>query len=136
MLTCALNKEPIQIETPGYQVRTYLHIEDFISAFDRVLIKLFKGVRGIYNLGSSEEISFKRLADSIWQLTNPGVADVPVKLITPKGRSVWWIVPDITRIQALLNWKPQITIRRGLWTLVSEGQQNGHHEQAVSVASR
>lgn len=117
----------VYIEAPGYQVRTFLHISDFVSAFDKLLPKFLKGARGIYNIGSQEEISLKRLADSVWQLTNPLSSDTPIKLTQPRGRQIWWIIPDVTRIQALLNWKPKVTIRRGLWTMIKE-EQHGFNE--------
>jgi len=113
---------PLLIETPGYQTRTFLHMDDFLVAFDRLVPKFLKGARGIYNIGSPEEISLKRLADSIWQLTRPDGGATPIELVQPKGRQVWWVIPDITRIQVLLNWKPTITIRKGLWRLINEGQ--------------
>lgn len=113
---------PILVEAPGYQIRTFLHVDDFTVAFDRLVPKFLKGARGIYNIGSTEEISLKRLADSVWQLTNPDGGATPIDLVQPKGRQVWWIIPDITRIQVLLNWKPTITLRKGLWTLINEGK--------------
>lgn len=114
--------EALSIEAPGYQTRTFLHLDDFLVAFDRLVPKFLKGVRGIYNIGSSEEVSLKRLADSIWQLTNPGGGDTPLEPVQPKGLQVWWVAPDITRIQVLLGWKPAITLRKGLWTIINEEQ--------------
>lgn len=120
LLQNAKNKEVLKLETPGYQVRTFLHLDDFFEALDKIIPKLVKNKAiGIYNIGSSEEISLKRLADSIWQLTNP-TEPIKLELIQASYRQKWWSIPDITRIQALLNWKPKITIRKGLWTLVNE----------------
>lgn len=112
----------IPIRSPGYQTQTLLHVDDFFAAFDQLVPKVLAGARGIYNIGSSEEISLKRLADSIWQLTYPNGGATPIKLVSAPGRLVWWTVPDIVRIQALLRWKPRITIRKGLWTLINEEQ--------------
>jgi nucleoside-diphosphate-sugar epimerase len=129
-LAQATEGSSIKIPHPGYQTRTFLHVEDFFTAFDRLVPKFLAGARGIYNLGSPEEISLKRLADSIWQLTHPDGSATPIELVQPQERQVWWSVPDITRIQVLLNWKPQITIRKGLWTMVNEGQ-HGRNKQSM-----
>ena len=113
---------PAQLEAPGYQTRTFLHLDDFLVALDRLVPKFLKGARGIYNIGSCEEISLRRLADSIWQLTRPGEGATPVELVQPRGRQVWWVAPDTARIQVLLGWKPTITLRKGLWTIINEGK--------------
>lgn len=115
------NNVALPVASPGYQTQTLLHVDDFFAAFDRLVPKVLAGARGIYNLGSTEEISLKRLADSIWQLTHPNGGATPIKLVSSRTRQVWWTVPDIVRIQALLRWKPRITIRKGLWTLINEG---------------
>jgi nucleoside-diphosphate-sugar epimerase len=112
-------KEQIVIPPPGYQVNTWLHIDDFLSAIEKLIPKFLKGAQGVYNIGSKEEISYNRLADSVWQLVH---TDGSATLTTPNPRWVqpWYTVPDITRIQALLNWKPQISIRKGLWMHVNQ----------------
>jgi nucleoside-diphosphate-sugar epimerase len=120
LLDEAKSNTKLHVESPGYQTRTFLHITDFYSAFDLLLKKFLSGTRGIYNLGSTEEISYKRLADSVWQLTNPQGGDTPIELVAPTQRQIWWSCPDITRIQALLGWSPTISIRKGLWLLLRE----------------
>lgn len=132
-LGCAQKGHSLRVESPGYQTKTFLHMDDFLVAFDRLVPKFLKGARGLYNIGSTEEISLKRLADSIWQLTNPTGGTTPVELVPPRGRHVWWVTPDTTRIQVLLNWKPQITLRKGLWTLVNEGNNAGQRDKVLHV---
>lgn len=116
----AKKREEITIHAPGYQTRCFLHMEDFWVCIDRVIPKMLKGARGIYNVGATEEISLKRLADSVWQLTTGQSGGTPLKMINPPTRQVWWRQPDITRIKALINWKPKLTLRKGLWRYVNE----------------
>jgi nucleoside-diphosphate-sugar epimerase len=122
MIGSARQQKALRVATPGYQIRTYLHVDDFMVALDSLLPKFLRGARGIYNIGSTEEISLKRLAESIWQLTNPGDSTIPMEMTHPPGTTRWWAVPDITRLQVLLNWKPKITVRKGLWFLLTTGQ--------------
>ncbi len=126
----------ISVEAPGYQTRTFLHLDDFLVAFDRLVPKFLQGARGLYNIGSTEEISLKRLADSIWQLQNPQGGATPIELVSPKGRQVWWVTPDIARIRVLLGWKPEITLRKGLWTIITEGQHGQNYQQTGLVADK
>ena len=116
----AKNREELCVDAPGYQTRSFLHTEDFFSCIDKVIPKMLKGARGIYNLGASEEISLKRLADSVWQLTNEAVGGTPIRLVPAMTRQIWWKQPDITRIKALVNWKPKLTLRKGLWRVIND----------------
>jgi dTDP-glucose 4,6-dehydratase len=70
------------------------------------------------NIGNSEEISIKRFAEVINQLTNN-----PAGLITrfadglgddPQRRQ-----PDISRAKALLDWQPKVSMEDGLAKTVS-----------------
>lgn len=119
LLAQAVQGKPLDIPAPGYQTRTYLHIDDFVQAFDKLLPKfLQRGVRGIYNIGAIDEVSYVRLADSIWQLARSTTEASPRR--TVGGHPMWWCRPDITRIQALLKWAPTTTLRKGLWRMVHE----------------
>lgn len=125
LLLQAIQGKPLSIPAPGYQTRTYLHVDDFVTAFDKLIPKFFKGgARGIYNIGSTEEVSFVRLADSIWQLTNEVTEASPLTAVPQKGQQLWWKKPDIARLQALLKWSPVITLRKGLWRMIHESKQS------------
>lgn len=119
-VAAAQKREELLVHAPGYQTRCFLNTEDFWLCIDNVIPKMLRGARGIYNVGASEEISLKRLADSVWQLTTGQANGTPVKMINPPTRQVWWCQPDITRINALINWKPKLTLRKGLWRYVNE----------------
>lgn len=119
LCAAALKEQPLEIENPGYQTRTFLHIDDFFTAFDKLVPKFLAGATGVYNIGSAEEISLRRLADSVWGLTQPTKGATVLELVQPEGQQVWWVRPDITRISVLLNWHPKITLRKGLWMLIN-----------------
>ncbi len=108
----------IPVYQPGYHTRTFLHQTDFLEVFEQMVQRFLDGSTGIFNIGSDEEISTKRLADSIWQLRK-GV-DVPVDVEMRRApRSYrWWVLPDLTRTKALARWKPRVSLRTGLWEML------------------
>lgn len=117
-LMAARRGEALNIYGNGYQTRTYLHQDDFYTCFDKLIKRFLKGARGIYNVGHDQEISLKRLADSIWQLTR-GTEVVMLSEQTCQDRySAQWKLPDLTRIKAFAGWKPRTSLRTGLFLMV------------------
>lgn len=53
---------PLPIRGNGYQTRCFIHQEDFLRAFDSKL-----GETGTHTIGTQQEISVNRLADSVWR---------------------------------------------------------------------
>jgi nucleoside-diphosphate-sugar epimerase len=99
---------------PGYQVRSHLHQRDFFQYFDRLLKKFLEGTVGIYNLGAEENISIKRLADSMIQLSK---AEVTIEKLALPAHYRWWAYPDMTRTNAITKYKAQVSLRTGLWEM-------------------
>lgn len=109
---------PLRIFNPGYQTRTYLHEVDFVDLFEKMVTAFLEGARGIYNVGSPEETSIKRLGDSVWQFTHGPGSEVKSELVRSPRSYRWWVLPDLTRTQAITKWKPKITLRTGLAELI------------------
>lgn len=105
---------PLCVHTPGRQLRTFLFIEDFLSAFDLCLHKLLKGARGIYNIGSDEQVEILSLAKSTCHAFD---VDVPVEVVETSERHVWWKLPALDRIRADGRWRPTTSLRSGLFRL-------------------
>ena len=118
-LTQARDEHQITLHGKGYQTRTFLHQDDFLTAFDGMLKAYLEGATGIYNVGSPEEISLKRLADSCWQLTHKN-SDTKIKHEPAPKDLRWWVLPDITRMRAVANWSPRVSLRNGLWRMNHE----------------
>ncbi len=117
-LGAARRGEALVVHGSGYQTRTYLYQDDFYAAFDKLLKRFVKGARGIYNVGHDQEISLKRLADSIWQLTHgPDVVMLSAK-VKPTSYHAQWKLPDLTRVKAFAGWKPRTSLRSGLFLMV------------------
>ena len=116
----AAANEPLDVHGNGYQVRAFLHENDFIDCVKKAVKRLLKRGQGIFNVGSTEEITINRLADSVLQLADK---DLEVIRTYPPYHVDAWKLADTTRIKAFVRWQPKITIRQGIWRAL----QNAEH---------
>jgi GDP-4-dehydro-6-deoxy-D-mannose reductase len=96
--------------------RDFLHIEDGVEAFEKVMSRGKAGE--IYNLSSQKVIPLKRYADFL-----TGLARVPVNIRVSKAR-FRRSDPPVTRVSSgklrKLGWSPRRTAFEGLSDLLSE----------------
>lgn len=110
----SLDGNQFQIQGTGDETRSFCWIEDFLDAFD---IILNKGInRGIYNLGTDEEITIGNLAKLIATEFAREIEIIPGALApgSPSRRC-----PDLTRIKAL-GYSPKTKIHQAIKSLVKE----------------
>ena len=102
------------IHGTGNEKRSFIHIDDFINAFDKVFHKGKN--KEIYNIGTTEVIKIKDLAKKVAKIYN-----VKIKLKSAKlnvgGTNIR--CPDITKIKKL-GFKPKINIEEGLKKITSK----------------
>ena len=113
-LAAGLAGEPLQVHSPGRQLRTYLYLEDFLRAFDSLLVRLLNGGRGIYNVGSDETVELLSLAKSVGHALNK---EVEIQLVANTERHAWWKLPALDRVKADMRWRPTYTLRSGLFRM-------------------
>lgn len=105
----ALNNAPLTIFGDGSQTRSFCYVDDLING----LVALFDsdGLVGPVNLGNPGPISMLNLAEEIISLTNSNsrVKHLALPNDDPKQR-----VPDISKAQSQLEWKPLIDRTTGL----------------------
>jgi len=90
-----LNKRDIIIKGDGMAVRSYLYAADLVIWLLRILCR--GDDREVYNVGSDEEISIKRLACEI------SAGKVSVNILTKKSMSKNIYVPSINKAKLELN---------------------------------
>ena len=104
----ALAGDPITIHGDGSQTRSLCYVDDLIEGIWRVLRT---DLTGPINLGSTEEVSVRNLAELIRSLAHSTSELVyeerPVD--DPEVRR-----PDTTLARELLGWQPGVTLREGL----------------------
>lgn len=94
--------------------RDYIHVEDICTA----IISLLKhGKNDIYNIGTGKEYSVKTIVELISE-----ILDKEVEIIQDEKRmrkvEREHLLPDITKISNITNWKPQIDFKSGLTTIL------------------
>jgi len=104
----ALSGKPITVYGDGKQTRSFCYVDDLVGGLIRLMNSDFEEP---VNLGNPSEFTILELVDAIYEATG-----ITTKIINeslpeddPKRRC-----PDISRAQEILNWKPQISLTKGL----------------------
>tara|TARA_B100000700_G_scaffold75638_1_gene84663 strand:+ start:304 stop:1260 length:957 start_codon:yes stop_codon:yes gene_type:complete len=111
----ALKGEPITIYGKGLQTRSFCYVSDLVEALFKLLVlpeeKMSNLYKRIFNIGATEEVSVLTLAEMIksqvGSLSDIKFHDLPED--DPMVRK-----PDITRAQELLDWSPEIDLKKGI----------------------
>ncbi len=103
-----------RIQGSGNETRSFIYIDDFVSAFN-LLLKKGKHL-GIYNIGTSERISIKNLAKMMSDLLNKKIIfkRLPIKKGGTKSR-----LPNISKIKKI-GFKQKISLKEGLKLLLKK----------------
>jgi len=103
-----LRGEPITVYGDGNQTRCFAHVKDVVGA----LVKLISAreARGqIFNVGNSEEVSIRQLAERVRDLTGRGseLVFVPYEEAYGEGfDDMRRRVPDLRKVHELIGYKP------------------------------
>ncbi len=101
-------KKKFEIQGSGNEIRSFIYIEDFLSAFNLILDR---GKHlNIYNIGTSEKIRIKDLAYKMAKLYNN---KINIKKVSLRKGSTKYRVPDIKKIKKL-GFNPQYNLDKGL----------------------
>ena len=110
-LVCqALSDEDITIYGDGSQTRSFCFVDDTVAGLTR-LMDSDAAVGMPVNLGNPEELTVRRLADTIVSMTGSRSRIVyrPLPVDDPRRRK-----PDISRAIELLDWRPSVGLEEGL----------------------
>jgi nucleoside-diphosphate-sugar epimerase len=107
-----LKNKKFKIQGSGQEIRSFIYIEDFVSAFNLLLTK---GKHlNIYNIGTSEKIKIKDLAIKISKIFKKKIQlnKMPIKKGGTKLR-----LPDIKKI-IKLGFKQKFSLTKGLSKII------------------
>ncbi len=112
LLAQALKGEPLTVFGDGLQTRSFCYISDLVEGLALLLdAPESNGVHLPVNLGNPQEVSIRRFADVILEMTGSrsSIEFRPLPEDDPKQRC-----PDISRARALLGWEPRVGLEEGL----------------------
>lgn len=106
----ALSGTPLTVFGDGRQTRSFTYVGDVVGGLVR-LMREPKAVGEVFNIGGTEEISMLDLAERVQMVTGcrPGVRLVPYDEAYDAGfEDMPRRVPDLTKIGALIGYRPTI----------------------------
>ncbi len=108
-----IEREPLQVYGDGRQLRDFNYIDDVVDALISAALEEKANGR-IYNLGSSEVINLKDLAELMIKMNGGGSYDIIPFPADRKKIDVGDYYSDYSYIQRELNWNPKVTLKEGL----------------------
>jgi nucleoside-diphosphate-sugar epimerase len=102
------------ISGTGNEIRSFIHIDDFVSGFDKIFRK-GKNFQ-IYNIGTSEKIKIIDLAKLIASIFNKKIIIKKTKIL--KG-SPTIRCPDIKKIKSI-GFKQNVRLKDGLLKTIKQ----------------
>ncbi|MDD2688906.1 MAG: GDP-mannose 4,6-dehydratase [Candidatus Omnitrophica bacterium] len=117
----ALKNKAITVYGTGKQSRCFVHVKDVVKALIR-LIDEPKAVGEVFNIGSQEEISIEKLAREIIKITKSSskIKYIPYEKAYEEGfEDMQRRIPDISKINKLIGFKPTYTLAEIIKDIVS-----------------
>ncbi len=106
----ALRKESLTVYGDGSQTRSFCYVDDLVEGIIKLLLS---NEHQPFNIGNPSEITILKLAELInnklSNKTKLSFLKGKVAGIDPVRRK-----PDISRVENILNWKPKISLNKGL----------------------
>jgi UDP-glucose 4-epimerase len=113
-VSSALKNEPIEVYGSGEQIRCFCHVDDAVRAL-LLVMESEQAVGQVFNVGNNQQISIMDLAKKVVELTNSKseIIKVPYADAYPEGfEDMQRRVPDISKINMVLGWSPQIGLNQ------------------------
>jgi len=116
----ALKGEPVSIYGSGQQSRCFCYVEDVVDAVIG-LMNSEQAAGGVYNIGSSEEITIEGLADKIIEMTGSKSKKEFVPYEVAYGmpmEDMMRRVPSLERIKKAIGWEPKTNLTKTLEVII------------------
>ena len=106
----ALKNQPLVVSGDGSQTRSFCYVDDLIEGLIR-LMKTPDETTGPVNLGNTEEVPIRELAEMVVRLTGSRskITYQPLPVDDPLQRC-----PDLSRARELLDYAPSVPLAEGL----------------------
>jgi UDP-glucose 4-epimerase len=122
----ALRNEEITVYGNGEQSRCFADVADVVEAMVR-LAEHPQAVGQVFNVGSTEEITIKRLAELVGELTasHSDIIFIPYEqAYAPGFEDMLRRVPSIEKVSALIGYSPQYSLNDTLQRVIAYERQH------------
>jgi UDP-glucose 4-epimerase len=134
----ALRNEPITVYGDGTQSRCFCDVSDVVLALVG-LAQHPEALGKVYNIGSSEEVCIRDLAAQAKQVTERSTSDITLisynEAYALNFEDMQRRVPDTSRINALLGWRPRFLLKQIL-VRVRDSIQQAELQDALTAENR
>lgn len=133
----AVRGEPLTVYDDGKQTRCFGHVADVVEAM-LLLLDEPRAEGDVFNIGGTEEISILDVAKKIIELagSKSEINFVPYEDAYEKGyEDMRRRVPDISKINHLVGWRPTRSLDDILQDIVAEAQTNSQLRADVVTQS-
>ena len=110
-VACALEGKPIRVFGDGEQTRCFTYVGDAVHAIT-ALMDSPAAEGGVFNVGSTEEISINRLAERVRTLTGSAseIVRVPYSEVYGRGfEDMRRRTPDVRKLEEAVGYRPSYT---------------------------
>jgi UDP-glucose 4-epimerase len=110
----ALKGDPLNVYGNGMQTRCFAHVHDAVRAL-LLVIDSPQAIGEVFNVGNNQQISIMDLAKKVISVTgsSSSIEMVAYEKAYPAGfEDMERRVPDISKIERVLGWKPQIGLEQ------------------------
>ncbi len=108
----ALRGGPVVVYDDGQQIRCFAHVAEIVDAVIGLTEK-DQAIGRIFNIGSDQDVTIEQLAQEVIRRVDPAV---PIEYLSYQRaygddfEDVRRRVPDISRLEATLGWKPSMSL--------------------------
>ena len=109
----ALSGEPITVYGSGEQSRCFGHVRDSVEAMLR-LLALPEAVGQVFNIGATEEITIRQLAELVRDMagSRSAIVQIPYSEAYASGfEDMARRVPDVTKLERTTGFRPRTSLR-------------------------
>lgn len=113
-VAAALSGAPLKVFGTGEQTRCFCHVSDVVRAL-LLLMETPDSYGGIYNIGSTEKVTIRQLAEFvIHELNSSSKIDmIPYDQAYANGfEDMLHRAPDCSKLYALTNWQAEIPLKQ------------------------
>ena len=124
----ALAGTPITVHGDGTQSRCFCHVSDVVKAMTDLMLSDV-GYGEVFNIGSTEEVTIRDLAERVRSRTKSSaeIVLVPYEEAYEQGfEDMQRRLPDIGKIERAIGWRPERTLDQILADVIS-------HQQATAA---